>query len=200
MCVDPITIFAIASTASAAVGAYSSIQHGNAQYKAGMYNAQIAERNAQAVETEKANVSDAAAIERRRLGIRVQAEKGEQVAAASAMGIDPGFGTAADLVGDIQKSYMIDRSIIGKNELTQLGQLDKQQADYRDSASMSRAGAKDALKAGRIGAIGSLLDGASSVAGHWIRPGGSSGTPIARPVTATPLSPFAPGKLLPIGA
>lgn len=201
MCV-PLAPLALAATAaSAVVGAYSSIQSGNAQYKAGMYNAQIAERNAQAVEEEKGNVQDAAAIERRRLGARVQAEKGEQVAAAAAMGIDPGFGTPADLVGDIQQSYMIDRSILGKNEINSLKTLDKQQADFIDSAAMSRAGAKDARKAGLTGAVGSLLDGAGSVAGHWIKPSALAspfGSTVAKPVTAKLLPNYSPGALLPV--
>lgn len=209
MCIDPASVFMIATVASSAVGAYASIQSGNAQYQAGMYNAQIAERNAQAVEEEKGNVQDAAAIERRRLGLRVQAEKGQEIAAAAAMGIDPAFGTPADLVGDLQQSYMIDRSILGKNEINSLKQLDKQQADFIDSAAMSRAGGKHARKAGLLGAAGSLLDGAGAVAGHWIKPSAplASGQWGPKPITAKTLgqpsygtlSPY-PTSLLPIGA
>lgn len=169
MC-EPATIFAIATAASAAVGAYSSIQQGRAQYQAEMYNAQIQERNAQAAENEQTRVQDEAAIERRRLGDRVRAERGDMVAKFTAMGVDPGFGTPADLVGDVNQAYSIDRSILGRNEITNLERLDKEVADYRDAARMSRSSAKGALKAGYVGAVGSLLDGAAGVSSRWITP------------------------------
>lgn len=177
MC-EPTTMFLVASVASAAVGAYSQIQAGNAQYKADMYNAQIQERNAQAVENEKKNVQDAAAIERRRLGERVRAERGDKIAAASAMGLDPGFGSPADLIGDIEQAYRGDLAIMGRNEMTELGRLDKEQADYLDSAKMARASGKSALKGSRLGAVGTLLGGAAQVSSKWIAP--------ASPLQVTP--------------
>lgn len=169
MC-EPTTIFAIASIASAAVGAYGAIQQGNATYQSEMYNAQIQRRNAQAVEEEQANVKDAAAIERRRLGERVRAERGDLVAKYTAMGLDPGFGSPADLVGDVESAYDIDRSILGKNEMTEIGRLDKQRADYLDAAKMAEASGKSARKAGQIAAFGDLLSGAANVSGRWIMP------------------------------
>jgi ribosomal protein S6 len=135
-----------------------------------MYNAQVAQRNAQAVEEEKANVQDAAAIERRRLGERIRAERGELVAKYAHMGLDTQFGSPKDLVGDVERKYDIDRSILGRNEITELKRLDQQQADYRSSATLSKMGAKSAHKAGQIGAVGSLLQGAATVSSRWIQP------------------------------
>jgi len=188
MCVDPGSLTLIATLASAGVGAYSAIQSGNAQYQAGMYNAQIQERNAQAVEDEKKNVQDAASIERRRLGERVRAERGQAVVNAAAQGIDPGFGSPADLIGDIEQAYDIDRSILGRNELTELGRLDKQQADYRDSAAMMRSQAKSARKGGMLSAAGSLLQGAASVSSRWISQPLSIAPVLKAPELAAPTS------------
>lgn len=190
MCVDPATLFVMATVASSAVSAVANIQSGNAQYVAGMQNVQIAERNAQATEDEKKNVSDAAAIERRRLGERVAAEKGALNAKFADMGLDTQFGTPADLVGDTQRAYEIDRNITGRNEITQLGALDKQQADFTQEASMNRASAKGARTAGLMSAAGSILQGASTVAGRWITPAGG----------ATPKVPVSyKDKLIPVG-
>lgn len=198
MC-EPTTILTIATVASAAVGAYSSIQQGRAAYQAGMYNAQIAERNAQAAEDEQARIKDEAAIERRRLGERVRAERGELNAKFTAMGLDPGFGTPADLIGDVEQAYDIDRSILGRNEISALERLDKERADYLDSANMQRAGAKSAWQSGKIGAVGSLLDGAASVSGRWIQPGRQT-TQIAAPAQAAqPLSIFQAKPLVQVG-
>lgn len=181
MC-DPVTIFTTATVLSAGVGAYSSIQQGRAQYKAEMYNAQIAERNAQAAENEQARVKDEASIERRRLGERARAQMGDFKARFTAMGVDPGFGTPADLVGDVGQAYSIDRSILGRNEISSLERLDKERADYLDSAKQSRASARSALRAGNIAAVGSLLSGAAGVSSRWIMPTSGNVGQLARPL------------------
>lgn len=200
MCVDPATMFLVATVASAGVNAYANIQQGNAAYQAGMYNAQIAERNAQAAENEQKNVQDAAAIERRRLGERVRAERGELIAKYANMGLDTEFGTPADLIGDVQRAYDIDRSILGKNEITQLETLDKQVADYRDSAAMSRSEAKGALKGSRLAALGSLLDGASTVSGRWIQPAATGAQSPGTPPLKKPQPTTRTGSVLKVGA
>lgn len=170
MCIPLATVAIIASAASAAVGAYSSIQQGRAAYQSGMFNAEVAKNNAQATEDQKQLVSDAASIDRRRRGEMAAAEKGDLTAKFAAMGVDPLFGTPADLTGDVQQAYSIDRDIIGRNEITNLKGLDKQQADYLDEAKMQTSQAKGALSAGYLGAAGDLLGGASSIASHWIQP------------------------------
>lgn len=198
MCVDPASMFIIASVASAGVSAYANIQRGNAEYAAGMYNANVAERNARAVEEERKNVQDAAAIERRRVGERMRGERGALVAKFANMGLDTEFGSPADLVGDVERAYDIDRSILGRNEITELKRLDQQEADYRSSAALSRAGAKSSRKAGLIGAAGSLLQGAATVSGRWIQPGSGNAFQPAS-VTAKPLSTSSSLRLATIG-
>lgn len=163
--------WAILFQAGAAVlGAYSSVRQGQATQAANEYNAKIMERNAQAVENDRADVSDQAAIERRRLGERVRAERGEMFAKFGHQGLDPGFGTPADLIGDVTRAYTIDRDIIGRNELNSLRQLDKQEADYRANAALLRMGGQAAVNAGQLNAAGSLLDGAATVSSRWIQP------------------------------
>jgi hypothetical protein len=186
MCVDPVsTIMTIATVASAGVNAYASIQAGNAEYAAGMYNAQVLERNAQAVEDEKKNVQDDAAMERRRLGERVRAERGEQRAKFAHMGLDTEFGTPFDIDQSILTAGRTDANILGRNEITNLQRLDKEQADYGDGANLSRAQAKSARKAGHIGALGSLLGGAAQVSDRWIQPGAGATRTKPRPIPST---------------
>lgn len=164
--------------AGAAVGAYGQIQASRANAQAEMFNAAINQRNAEAVEQEQVNVQDAAAIERRRLGERIRAERGDMVAKFTAMGIDPGFGTPADLVGDLERGYQIDRSILGRNEMNELQRLDKEKADYRDTAKMGMSSAKSSLKAGSYAAAGTLLDGVSTVSQRWIQPRTPTPVPV----------------------
>lgn len=160
---------AIFMLASAGVSAYSSVQQGRAQQQASEFNAKTATRNAEAVENEKLLVSEQAAIDRRRLAEMFRGERGEQIAAAAAMGIDPGFGTSADLIGDMTRAYSIDRSILNRNEIATLEGLDKQQADYKDSGRLSIMEGKSAMQAGYMGAAASLLDGASTVSSKWMK-------------------------------
>ena len=197
MCVP---VLPVLLAASAAIGAYSSIQSGRATYQAEMMNAQIARNNAQSTEDDKQLTKDAAAIERRRIGERIRAEKGDMNAKFTAMGIDPLYGTPADLIGDVGTAGRADLGISGRNEITNLKQLDKQQADYLDSAKMHTASGKGALTAGYLGAAKSLLDGASSVAGHWIQPGTGSSAAGLSPMSASSfLSSGANRTLIPVG-
>lgn len=202
MC-EPTTIFLVVSAASAAVGAYSAIQTGRAQQASAEFNAQVQQRNAQAAEDEQANVRDEAAIERRRRGERVRAERGDLVAKYSAMGVDPGFGTPADLIGDTQRAYNIDLSILGRNEETAIKNLDKQIADYRDAATLSRMEGKSAVRAGNTAAVGSILQGAANVSSKWIQPNTGSaapgGTSIAKPRAQSIFAPLPTVKPLPVG-
>ena len=160
---------AILGVASAALGAASSIQQSRAAQVSEGINKQIALRNAAAVDEEEANVHEAAAIERRRLGEKVRAEKGGVVANAAAMGLLPN-GTVGDVVGDLQRAYDIDRSILGKNENTTIKGLDKEKADYLAGALQAGNAAKSAATAGSLSAAGGFLDSASGIASHWITP------------------------------
>lgn len=162
------TIIMMATIASGAVSAYSSIQQGRAEYQAQGVNAQIATRNGQLAENEQKNVADAAAIERRRLGNEIRAARGQANVNATASGLDPLFGTPADLVGDIATAGRTDLGIIGRNEMTEIGQLDNQIADYRDRASAARAAGRGALRAGYMGAAATLLSTGANVASKWI--------------------------------
>lgn len=157
------------TAASAAVKAYSAIQQGRAQYKADMFNAQLAQQNAQRTEDQQAKVDDAAAIERRALGDRIRAERAEGRVKAGGNWIDAFFGTPGDLDASIAATGYGDLSIMGKNQINAKQQLDVQKADFLDSAMMSRSSAKGALKAGYLGATGELLQGGANISEQWIQ-------------------------------
>lgn len=154
----------------AGVSAYGSMQTSRANAEASLYNAQISQRNAQATIDEEARVRDAAAIERRRLGEDVRAKRGELIASYTAMGVDPAFGTPADLIGDTEQAYRIDRSILSRNEEAAVARLDKERADHLSAAAMGRTAATSSMTAGSYAAAGTLLDGVSTVSSRWIQP------------------------------
>jgi len=166
---EPATIMMAMTAASTAVKAYSAIQQGRAQYQADMFNAQLAQQNAQRTEDQQAKVDDAAALERRALGDRIRAERAEGRVKAGGMGIDAFFGTPGDLDASIAATGYGDLSIMGKNQINAKQQLDVQKADFLDSAMMSRSSAKGALKAGYLGATGELLQGGANISEQWIQ-------------------------------
>lgn len=158
------------SAGAAVLGAYSQHQAAQAEDASNQFNARVAEQNADAVEAERALVQEQSAIERRRLGERVAAERGALHAKFAGMGLEAEFGTPADLVGDVQRAYDLELSILGANETNALRNLDSQKADLLNNAQLLRMGGKSAKKAGSIAAAGSLLGGAADVSSRWIQP------------------------------
>lgn len=169
MC-DPTTIFLAASVASAGVAAYSSIQQGKAAERAAEYNAKVDQINAAEAIRQQDTVREQAAIDRRRLAAEMRGARGQAVASAAAMGLDPNFGSSADLVGDIEQGYRIDKSIINRNEQESIRALDMQAAGFKNQATLSIMEGKAAKQAGYLGAAGSLLQGASAISSRFITP------------------------------
>jgi hypothetical protein len=168
-------VLLIAQIGAAALGAYSMVQQGRAQQAAGEYQAKVADINAKLIAQDQDTIREGAAIERRRLGARVRAERGEAVARTAAVGIDPGFGSPADLIGDIEQAYRIDRSILTKNEEADIRRLDYDRAGLKNQAQLLRTQGASAANAGNIAAFGSLLDSASTISSRWMMPAAPAG-------------------------
>lgn len=158
------------SAGAAVLGAVASYQQGQAEQQASETNARIMENNAAAVDEELQLTRDSAAIERRRLGERVAAERGALRAKFAGMGLDAEFGSPADLIGDVQRAYRIDADIAGRNEMSAIRQLDRQKSDFLNNANLLRKGGKAAANAGTMNAAGSFLGGAAEVSDRWIQP------------------------------
>ena len=194
MC-NPMAIFAAATVASSVVKGYAAYQQGKAEYQAGMYNAQIAERNAQQEENNQALIQEQASNERRRRGEIAKANLGEIYAKAAANGLTF-TGSIDDLATGEHMSYNIDRNILNKNEISQLQESDARVASLRGEAQLNRMGARSSLKAGKLAAFGSLLEGAANVSGTWIQPR----TPLSVDPVRAPKLPPRVNKPLPIGS
>lgn len=171
MCVALPIIFAAATVASTAIAAISSIQAGNAQSAASNYQAQISQQNAQFAQDDKVTVSEQAAMDRRRRGIEAQAQQGEIRARAASMGLDSEFGSFDDLQKDVAQAYSVDRGVINENEITNLKNLDRQQAGFIDQAQLDTSTGKAAKQAGYLGAAGDILQGAAQLSSKWMQPG-----------------------------
>lgn len=162
-------VYYAAQAAAAALAGYSAIKQGQATKAAEEINQRSADRNAKLAENEQVNVAEAAAIERRRLGERIRAERGMGKVNAAASGLDPEFGSPFDVGQDILKAGRADLAILGKNEMRERGRLDVQIADYHDGAVQSRMAGRGAAQAGYMSAGAGVLGAASNISNRWLQ-------------------------------
>ena len=164
------TLALAGAAAGGAVSAYGAYQQGQAQKNMMNYQAQAAAVQEQVVQnTAAANISgiqQQAAEQSTILGRTQATQKGAQLAAEGAQGLD-GSGTAADIAKDTFTKQQLDQMTlqynanvqswnVTNNANAQLWGLGAQEGQYS-------MGASNAAIAGDIGAAGSLLSSAAQV-------------------------------------
>jgi hypothetical protein len=155
MC-DPVSL-GIAAVSMSAIGtgisAYGQINQGNAAAAAAKYNAQTSLQEAQGAE-------DAARINEQQTYKQGDELLGRARAAMGANGVDVNAGTALLTQGDIEKQTETNVSNQSLN-------ANLQAWGYRNQATLDTAQAGFDTTAGNISAAGTLIGGASQVAGKW---------------------------------
>lgn len=169
------TIATVATVAGGAMTAVGQIQAGNAQYKASMFNAQIARQNADLERQKRGIITEQYARENQRLGEKSGQAIGAARAAAAANGIDPDYGSALDIQNDTRDAASIDRDILGRNYGVALRDNDMTAYNYLSQATLDSRQAKSAITSSRIGAAGTLLTTAGAVAKMNVKPPTSVG-------------------------
>lgn len=144
MGVDPFTIAMVGSTVLQATGA---LGEGKAGYKSGMYDAAVAEENARLATLDGAMRESAIRREGRQID-------GEMIAAMGASGVQLGTGSALEVLRESAYNNELDA-------LTERYNAAAEARGYRLDAARSRAGAKDARKAGFLRAGAAILGGVS---------------------------------------
>lgn len=147
---------------SGAIGAYGDVKAADATANADKANAATFEADAAFANAEKPLVSENARIARRRLAEQYSAALGSFVAQTAAGGLDPNFGSAAAVQSDAKRSYMIDRSILARNEVAALTDKDREAYNYSRQGFVLRMEAKAARKAGYLKAATTLLQAATT--------------------------------------
>lgn len=145
---DPVTIgLMVVGTLVSAVGA---IQQGQAAAAAARTNAEIADRNAKVA---RATAAQDAETKDRENRLRL----GAIIANYGASGVSMA-GTPLDVLGDSARQAEFEKqTILYKGDLRAMG--------FEDSASLDRANAKAAKRAGYFKAGSALLSGAGNIAG-----------------------------------
>lgn len=178
MC-DPVTL-TIAATAVSAAGTLYGGYRANQEAK---YNAAVSRNNATLEQQQAADALSRGRDEETKHWRQVAMLKAQQIAAFAANGLDTSFGSAADIV--------VDTAIIGAADAASIRENTQREArgylisaqNLRQEAKQQRRAGRDALFGSVVSATGTVLSGASQVAGMKPMsaggPGGGSSAPAA---------------------
>lgn len=153
MC-DPMTL-AIAGTAVAVAGTAVT---GYMSYNQSKYQQKVAKANQMRENQRIASAMDTGAIEQRNLARKYAALRGQQTASMAANGIDVGFGSAADTLGDTAQYYKEDAEATNRNTMNEIKGIDMNAANYGSQAKAAGMAATGA-------AISTAFDIGSTVLG-----------------------------------
>lgn len=169
--VDPVSLSVIAIGSTLAAGAASAggsilggiAGQGQANYQAGVakINANIAKQNAdysRAVGEQQAELS----------GMKTRAQIGSTKVAQAAHGIDINSGSAALVRGSEAEIGQFDQAVIRSNAAKRAYGYEVEAMNDTAQSKLYTAAGQGAMTQGVIGAAGSILGTAGSVAGKWL--------------------------------
>lgn len=165
---DPISWAALAlAAAGTATSVVGQVEAGNAQASAARYQAQVARNNAVV-----ADQSATYAVQAGEAQAQQQSQKGAaQIAriktAQAASGLDVNKGSAVDVRAGQAETNKLDTLNVMNNALLRAYGYKTQQSNETAQAGLDEFSARQAKTGATIGALGSLLSGASSVGSKW---------------------------------
>jgi hypothetical protein len=171
---------------STALSASSQIKSGNAAKRAGEAErdaansqADLADYNASVADIQAQDALERGADEESRFRSGVRAMIGAQRTQFAASGVDVGFGTAVDVQGDTAYQGELDALQIRTNAGREAWGYKVEATDYRNRAKVARktgvyaaAAGREAQKASRYAAAGTIAGGATSLLDTYYGPGG----------------------------
>lgn len=180
---DPVTMAAVSvgtSLVGGGISAYSRYQQGQSSSQMYNYRAGISDRNAKIAAQNAEYAMNQGQQEAAVRGMKTGQQIGAARAKFGASNIAVGVGSAADTESSIEKIGAIDTATILNNAARVAYGYKIGEQQEKEQASLYRSAGADAKKAGMIGALGSLVSTAGSVAGKWMQykqtfGGGTSG-------------------------
>jgi hypothetical protein len=159
----------IAGIASAGLGAAGQMQQGQAQKDAADYQAAVDRNNAILSQRQARD-----AVERGQADQQTQMRKnadaeGRARASYASRGIEGNFGSPLEVMGDMAQFGALDAKTIGINSQREAAQYEAQAMNSNASATLKQQQGNNAQAAAGIGAMGSLISGAGSVASNWYK-------------------------------
>ena len=131
------------------------------------YQAQVDDNNRKVALWKAQDAQDRGAKEEAAHRTKVAALKGRQKSVLAASGVEIGDGSALDILGDTAALGELDALTIRSNAEREAYEQKVNASNLAANASMKRMGANNAIIAGKIGSMTSLLTGASSISSKW---------------------------------
>lgn len=170
--------FAIITAVSAIFSAYSSIQQGKAQAAAAKYNAEMQAENARIAEQQAQAAKTQGEAEKTAIQLKLASMKGSARTGYAASNVALGAGSPVDYEVDLADRANMDMDTIDYNTDLEAWKYRVQATDNRNQGTLLQGQAAAAESAGYRGAVGSLLQGASSVAGAYYMKGAGATTTV----------------------
>lgn len=166
----PLAGIGLASTAiGAGVSAVGSSYAGQAKSNMYNYQAGVADLNKK-IASQNADYSrEVGEVKAQDSGLRTEFQVGKMKAAQGGSGLDVNSGSA---LATRQSQTLIgqhDQGTIRSNAARQAYGFDIEAIKYGAEGDMLRTAGKNAIEAGNLGAVSSILGGASSVASKWLQ-------------------------------
>ena len=185
------------AAASALFGAYGQYQEGKTQAKAARAQAEAAEQNARIENKKQEMIADKYAQEDLHRRGQARLAAGANRANAGAAGLDVGGNSSVlDILTSSEEAYRTDKMTSLTNQRNENWVSRQNEANYMNQAASYRAQASNAERAGKIGAISTILGGAASIYGS-VKGGGSSKGSTTQPAkqVAQPSKTNTKGKM-----
>lgn len=145
------------------------MQQGQAQKQAADYQAAVDRNNAVLAQRQARDAAERGQAEQQAAMRKTADALGRARASYASRGVEGNFGSPLEVMGDMAQFGQLDTSTIrGNAEREALG-YEAQASNSRASATLREMQGDNAAAAGTIGAFGSLISGAGSVASNWYK-------------------------------
>lgn len=149
--------------ASTVVSAGSQIYSGMAANSQAKYEAAVAQQNRNMELAARGDAVERGQIDQLQHWRKVSQMYGSQVAAQAASGVDVGFGSSGDLLGDVMLIGGEDSRTIDRNTLKEIRGYEVNAANYTMQGRAAKQRGTGALVGSVLSAGGTLLSGATQV-------------------------------------
>jgi hypothetical protein len=168
MGIDPVSlaVIGLAGSAITAGGQYAS---GQAQSAAAAYQSVVAQNNANIAKQNASMESAAGETAVTNKGLQARATVGKAKAYAGTSGVDPNTGSTKTVQGGVEEMGMLDALTTRSNAAKKAWASEVQATSEEAQSKLYDFESDTAAVGGDIGAAGSLLSGASTVGGNYLR-------------------------------
>jgi hypothetical protein len=155
--------------AGTALSAYGSYEQGQAQSASAQYQAQVAANNAKIARQNAVLEIQSGETQATNVGLKTRAVVGQEKATQGASGVNVNKGSAVDVRAGTEETGMLDALTVRSNAARRAyGYQVSATSDTAQSQLLQRQ-SEQAETAGDIGAFASLISGASTVGGQYMK-------------------------------